>query len=127
MLKNLKVYAIAPAKDLARAKAFYKEKLDLEPAAEFEGGAMYVCGGGTQLLVYETSFAGTAENTAMGWDTDDIEAEVAALKARGVVFEEYDMVGIKTVNSIADTGGEKAAWFKDSEGNILAISQNVKS
>lgn len=48
MLKNLKVYAIAPAKDLARAKAFYKEKLDLEPAAEFEGGAMYVCGGGTQ-------------------------------------------------------------------------------
>jgi catechol 2,3-dioxygenase-like lactoylglutathione lyase family enzyme len=126
MLKNLKVYAIAPAKDLARAKAFYKEKLDLEPAAEFDGGAMYVCAGGTQLLVYETTFAGTAENTAMGWETDDIEAEVAALKARGVVFEEYDMVGIKTVNSIADTGGERAAWFKDSEGNILAISQSGK-
>ena len=128
MLKNLKIYAVAPAKDLARAKAFYKDKLGLEPVSEFDGGAMFQCGDDTMFLMYETPNAGTAANTAIGWDTDNLEAEVAELKGRGVVFEEYDLadIGLKTVDSIADMGGEKAAWFKDSEDNILAITQNNK-
>lgn len=124
MLRELTIYAVVPASDLGRAKAFYKDKLGLMPAEEFEGGALYKCGGNTTLSMYETSNAGTAKNTALGWKTDDVEAEVAALKARGVVFEEYDFPGLKTVDSIATMGDEKAAWFKDSEGNILCLSQN---
>jgi len=75
--------------------------------------------------MYPSAGAGTSKASTAFWAVDDVEAEVAALKARGVTFEEYDMPGIKTVNSVATGGGAKTAWFKDSEGNILAISQRV--
>jgi hypothetical protein len=75
------------------------------------------------FLIYPTLAAGTAQHTLAGWQTDHIEKEVKELQARGVVFEEYDLPGLKTVNSIATTGTNKAAWFKDSEGNILGIVQ----
>ena len=76
-------------------------------------------------MMYETENAGTAANTAIGFDTDDIEAEVAALRGLGVTFEEYDFPGLKTENGIATTNEDRAAWFKDTEGNILCISQTV--
>jgi hypothetical protein len=76
--------------------------------------------------MYPTSNAGTSKASQAFWQVADVEAEVADLKARGVVFEEYDMPGIKMVNSIASGGGAKTAWFKDSEGNILAVSQRYK-
>ena len=76
-------------------------------------------------LHYPSAGAGTSKASTAFWAVDDVEAEVRELKARGVVFEEYDMPGIKTVNSIATAGGAKTAWFKDSEGNILAMSQRV--
>jgi hypothetical protein len=82
---------------------------------------MYFVGDGTAFLLYPTEFAGKAPNTLMGFESDDVEGEVAALKKAGVVFEEYDMPGLKTVNSIATMGGLKGAWFRDSEGNILSI------
>jgi hypothetical protein len=75
--------------------------------------------------MYPSPGAGTSKASTAFWAVDDVAAEVAELKARGVVFEEYDMPGIKTVNSIATGGGAKTAWFKDSEGNILAISQRI--
>jgi hypothetical protein len=75
--------------------------------------------------MYPTSNAGTSKASQAYWQVKDVEAEVADLKARGVVFEEYDMPGIETRNSIAVGGGAKTAWFKDTEGNILAISQRL--
>ena len=79
------------------------------------------------MFVYPSAGAGTSKASAAFWAVKDVAAEVAELKARGVVFEEYDMPGIKMENSIASAGGAKTAWFKDSEGNILAVSQRVSS
>jgi len=75
--------------------------------------------------MYPSAGAGTSKASTAFWSVEDVAAEVRELKARGVVFEEYDMHGIKTVNSIATAGGAKTAWFKDSEGNFLAISQRL--
>jgi catechol 2,3-dioxygenase-like lactoylglutathione lyase family enzyme len=124
MLKELDIIAVLPAKDIARARDFYKDVLGLEPAdAMDEENVVYRCGNGTAFLLYETDNAGTAKNTQMGWGTDNIESEVEDLRGRGVVFEEYDFPGLKTENGIASTPVGKAAWFTDSEGNILNLFQ----
>jgi catechol 2,3-dioxygenase-like lactoylglutathione lyase family enzyme len=124
MLKDLEITAVLPAQDIARARAFYRDVLGLEPAdAMDEENLIYRCGNGTSFLLYTTDNAGTAKNTQMGWGTDDIDAEVADLRGRGVVFEEYDFPGLKTENGIATTPVGKAAWFLDSEGNILNLYQ----
>jgi hypothetical protein len=85
---------------------------------------IYECGG-TEVFMYPTTNAGTSKASQAFWQVGDVEAEVAELKARGVVFEEYDLPGMKMVNSIATGGGAKTAWFKDTEGNILAVSQRL--
>ena len=77
----------------------------------------------SKFLLYETSFAGTAQNTAASWSTNDLDAEMAELRSNGVVFEEYDFPGLKTENGVAANEDGRAAWFKDSEGNILALSE----
>ena len=123
MLDNQPVHATLPASDLERAKRFYAEKLGLTPESETPGGVFYRCGGGTRFLVFPSSGAASGNHTQMGWTVDDIEAEVSGLKARGLVFEEYDTPYLKTVNSIASPGPVKSAWFKDSEGNLLGIVQ----
>lgn len=124
MLKDLDIIAVLPAKDIARAKGFYRDVLGLEPADTMdEQNLLYRCGNGTAFLLYETDNAGTAKNTQMGWATDDVEAEAEELRGRGVVFEEYDFPGLKTENGIATTPAGKAAWFLDTEGNILNIYQ----
>ena len=125
MLANLHIYATLPAADLQRARRFYAEKLGLTPDREAAGGLFYRCGGDTEFSLFASQGAASGAHTQAGWITDDIEAEVADLKARGVVFEEYDMPSLKTVNSIATTGPVKAAWFKDSEGNLLGFMQFV--
>ncbi len=122
MLTNATAMATLPAHDLGRAVAFYRDKLGLSPQRELAGGILYQCGG-SWFFMYATPSAGTAQNTAMSFLVEDVEAEVARLKMAGVVFEEYDFPGLKTINSIADLGGERSAWFKDTEGNILSISQ----
>jgi len=96
----------------------------LEPGEAYGGGVIYTCGG-AEVFMYQTPNAGTSKASQAFWQVDDVAAEVAALKARGVVFEEYDMPGIKMKNSIATGGGAKTAWFKDSEGNIMAVSQRL--
>lgn len=128
MLAQSNVYAIAPAADLQRARTFYREMLGLEPVSEeMMGVLLYQTGEGSTFIIYETPSAGTAQNTAFGWDVSDVDAEVAALREKGVKFEEYDMPGLKTENGIATAGGVRAAWFKDSEGNILSVTQRMNA
>ena len=126
MLQNSPMYAYIPAKDVARARRFYEGKLGFKPAAEQGGGVIYECRDRTACFLYPTPNAGTSRASQAFWQVEDVEREVAELKGRGVVFEEYDMPGMKTENSIATAGGAKAAWFKDTEGNILAVIQNIQ-
>lgn len=127
MLAGRRAFPTIPAKDFDRAKAWYRDKLELAPAHEDEMGAIYKLADGTVFLVFPTSFAGTAQNTAMSFVSPDVPADVAALRSHGVVFEDYDMPGLKTVDGIATIalrdGTFHGAWFKDSEGNILSISE----
>jgi catechol 2,3-dioxygenase-like lactoylglutathione lyase family enzyme len=131
MLKDGKVATRLPARDLARARAFYADKLGLEAVEQREGGLRYVCAGGGEFSLFESAGAASGDHTQMGWEVEDIEATVAELRSRGVVFEEYDFPGLTTVNGIATIegnypskgSGERGAWFRDSEGNMLGIGQ----
>jgi catechol 2,3-dioxygenase-like lactoylglutathione lyase family enzyme len=127
MLTNAPIVPYIPVADVARARRFYEGTLGLKPKEEYAGGVIYECGKGSWVFMYPSAGAGTSKASTAFWAVDDVAAEVAELKARGVVFEEYSMPGIKTVNSIATAGGAKTAWFKDSEGNILAVSQRISS
>ena len=126
MLQNTPMYSYLPATNVARARAFYEQKLGFRPSEEIAGGVVYKFAGGTGCFLYPTDNAGTNRASQAFWQVDDVEREVATLRARGVTFEEYDSPGMKTVNGIATGGGAKTAWFKDSEGNILAIVQDVR-
>jgi predicted enzyme related to lactoylglutathione lyase len=125
MLKLARIVPYIPVTNVARARKFYEETVGLMPKEEYAGGVIYECGGGSWVFMYPSAGAGTSKASTAFWAVDDVAAEVRELKARGVVFEEYDMPGVKMENSIATAGGAKTAWFKDSEGNILAISQRV--
>ena len=124
MLRNAPIRAYIPVSNVSRARKFYEDIVGLLPREEYAGGVIYECGG-TEVFMYPTPNAGTSKASQAYWQVDDVEADVADLKARGVKFEEYDMPGMTMKNSIATAGGAKTAWFKDSEGNILAISQRV--
>ena len=125
MLQNFPFYAYIPAKDVARARQFYESKLGFRPKVEVEGGVVYEFGDKTACFLYPTPNAGTSRASQAFWQVHDIEREVAELKTRGVVFENYDMPGEKSPSGVITAGGAKAAWFKDSEGNIMAIIQNA--
>jgi catechol 2,3-dioxygenase-like lactoylglutathione lyase family enzyme len=122
-----------PAQDLYRARRFYAEKLGLEPVDERPGGLLYRCGG-TDFALFRSAGASPGTFTQMGWEVDDIETVVSQLQQRGVVFEDVDLPGFRTKNGIADIDGnypsknargERAAWFRDSEGNLLGIGEPV--
>ncbi|HET9423619.1 MAG TPA: VOC family protein [Nocardioides sp.] len=122
MLSTSKVTANVPAADLQRARAFYADKLGLEPAQEHPGGLVYTTEGGTSFFLYATEFAGQAGHTIAQIHVDDVAKEVEELKGRGVTFEHYDMPGMTWDGDIAsDPEWGKAAWFKDSEGNVLCL------
>ena len=123
MLADHPIHTALPAADLERARHFYAEKLGLTPQSEGPEGLLYRCGERTQLLLFPSQGTASGTHTQAGWTVDDIEEEVAGLKARGVVFEEYDTPSLKTIQSVARTGPAKAAWFKDSEGNLLVLLQ----
>ena len=129
MLANSPVRPTIPVMDLERAKRFYETMLGLKPMLakndNSSGMAMFECGNGTQIELYKRS-PSKADNTVATFEVSDIEDEVNALRGKGVVFEEYDMPEIKTQNGISTQGPVKAAWFKDSEGNILCIHQMIK-
>ena len=124
MLSQAPIRAYIPAADVARARKFYEEKVGLVPKQEYAGGVVYECGG-ADVFLYPTPNAGTSKASQAFWQVADVEKEVAELKARGVRFEEYDMPGIEMKDGIATGGGARTAWFKDSEGNILAVSQRL--
>jgi len=125
MLTNSPLYSYIPAKDVARARRFYEQKLGFRPKAEVAGGVVYEFGQKTECFLYPTPNAGTSKASQAFWQVADVEREVSELKARGVEFENYDMPGEKSPSGVLTAGGAKAAWFKDSEGNILAIIQNA--
>lgn len=130
MLANSRIRPTIPVVDLNRAKRFYETTLGLKPVVSVNNDsttdiALFECGYGTHIELYQRS-ASKAEHTLATFEVSDIEGDVNALRAKGVVFEEYDMPEIKTQNGIATQGSVKAAWFKDSEGNILCIHQLTK-
>jgi len=125
MFETLRATPTIAVSDLERAKKFYGETLGLKVKDERADGVRYEAGGGSLVLVYPSQFAGTAQSTYMGFDVDDVEKAVGELRERGVVFEEYDMPGLKTVDGIAEIEGVKGAWFKDPDGNILSIGQDT--
>jgi catechol 2,3-dioxygenase-like lactoylglutathione lyase family enzyme len=122
MLQDAPMYAYIPARDVARARKFYEEKLGFKPRQDTAGGVVYEFGKGTACFLYPTPNAGTSRSSQAFWQVEDVEREVSELKARGVEFEKYDMPGVDE-NGISTAGGAKAAWFKDSEGNIMALIQ----
>src|SRR5215831_20722114 len=126
MLQKAPMYSYIPAKDVARARKFYEETLGIKPKQETAGGVVYEFGNGTACFLYPTPNAGTSLASQAFWQVDDIEREVADLKARGVKFEKYDTPQIKTKNGIAEPGDVKSAWFKDTEGNTMALIQAGK-
>ena len=134
MLENAKIATRLPTQDLERARAFYAEKLGLEPIEERPGGLRYRCANG-EFGLFESAGASPGTFTQMGWEVDDIEATVAELRERGVEFEEVDLPGLRTVDGIAEVAGnypskggkgERAGWFRDSEGNLLGIGQPIR-
>jgi catechol 2,3-dioxygenase-like lactoylglutathione lyase family enzyme len=134
VLRNGHVSTRLPAQDLERARAFYAEKLGLEPIEERPGGLRYECASG-RFSLFASAGRSSGDHTQMAFEVDDLEAVVADLRQRGVVFEEVDVPGLRTVGSIAEVEGnypsagvgERAAWFRDSEGNLIGIGQPVTS
>lgn len=122
MLNDSKVTANVPAADLERAKRFYEDVLGLTPVSEDQGGYIYTTAAGTTFFLYLTDFAGQAGHTIAQWHVTDVSAEVDELKAKGLTFEHYDMPGVEWNGDIATIPGlGTAAWFTDSEGNIMCI------
>jgi catechol 2,3-dioxygenase-like lactoylglutathione lyase family enzyme len=124
MFNDLALHATIPAADHDRAKAWYSAKLGLTPVEEEpDGQGSWYETGGARFLLYQSGFAGTNQATAASFRVDDFDAAIAHLRASGVVLEAYDFEGFQTVDGVLTTPeGRRGAWFKDSEGNILAVT-----
>lgn len=121
MLGTRNAVANLAVKDLDRSRLFFTETLGLEQV-DNEGDELLVLkSGDSNINVYRSEFAGTNEATAVTWEVDDIDAEVASLKGKGVTFEHYDMPGLERRGDLHVGEGMKIAWFKDPDGNILNI------
>ena len=126
MFEDARGVAVIAASDLNRARSFYEGVLGLAVAEEIpDGDTVFYLMGGTPLMVYQTSYAGTAKNTVFALETKDLAGDMATLREKGVAFMDYDFPGLKTVDGVAELPGENSAWFSDSEGNILALSQRT--
>ncbi len=126
MLQDHPAHATLPVADMERAKTWWREKLGFTPKEEDPGGAYYESGG-SSFALFPTQYAGTAKNTQMEWPVEDVRAEVDELKKRGVVFEHFEMEGVEWDGDIAKMGPFLGCWFKDSEGNTLAITQSAEA
>jgi catechol 2,3-dioxygenase-like lactoylglutathione lyase family enzyme len=134
MLTSARVATRLPAEDLERARRFYADKLGLEPVDERPGGLLYRPAAG-EFALFQSTGTSPGTFTQMAWEVDDIDSVVSGLKRRGVIFEEVDAPDFQTHNSIADiaanypsknASGERGAWFRDSEGNLLGVGQLVR-
>lgn len=126
MLHPFPMYAYIPARDMARARKFYEDVVGLTPKRETNGGVVYEFAGGTACFLYQTPNAGTSQASQAFWDVKDVDKLIGDLEARGVKFERYDMPGERSPAGAVIAGGAKAAWFKDSEGNIMALIENLQ-
>jgi catechol 2,3-dioxygenase-like lactoylglutathione lyase family enzyme len=118
---------ILPVVDLPRARAFYEEKLGLTPEGlKPDGKFVYRLGGGGLLALFQRGAPTRADHTAVSFEVKDVAASVRELQAKGVLFNDYDFPGLKTVQHLCVLGSEKAAWFNDPEGNILCIHENLR-
>ena len=124
MLQQAPMYSYIPAKDVARARKLYEGTLGFKPKETTAGGVVYEFSKGTACFLYPTPNAGTSQASQAFWEVEDVEREVAELTARGVTFEKYDMPNTDE-KGITTGGGAKAAWFKDTEGNIMAVIQTL--
>ena len=127
MLTYNEVHVNVPAADLQRARSFYIEKLGFTPVEEDEQSVRFATPSGSWFQVYETSSAGTGKHTIAQWDVDDLSAAVAQLTDAGVSFERYDMPGVNWDGDIAEMGGQRSAWFTDSEGNVMCLDERSSS
>jgi catechol 2,3-dioxygenase-like lactoylglutathione lyase family enzyme len=131
VLSQARVVTRIPVGDLERARAWYSDKLGLDPSEERPGGLLYRCGSG-EFALFESAGASPGTFTQMAFDVDDLRATVARLKERSVVFEDVDIPGLETVDGIAEVSGnypskgghgELAAWFRDLDNNMFGIAQ----
>ena len=127
MLSVAPVTTMLPVMDMQRARDFYEGKLGMKPVGlKPDGKFVYACSGGSAFIALFPKEGGTkADHTAISFQVNEIGAEIAALKKAGVVFEDYDFPGLKTVDHVCVLGSEKAAWFKDTEGNYLCIHEDI--
>jgi catechol 2,3-dioxygenase-like lactoylglutathione lyase family enzyme len=135
MLAHARTASRLPAQDLDRARAWYADKLGLEAAEERPGGLLYRLADGCSFALYTSVGESPGTFTQMGFEVDNLDAEVAEMRRRGVVFEDVDVPGLETTDGIAEVEGnypskggkgERAAWFRDSEGNMLGIGQPLR-
>ncbi|HEY4844377.1 MAG TPA: VOC family protein [Candidatus Dormibacteraeota bacterium] len=126
MINQARAAAMLPAQDLERAKAFYRDKLGLTPTMESPGAIFYQLAGGTAFVAYPSSGQSSGTYTQLALEVQDFDGTVKALRSKGVKFEDYDTPMVKTVDGVAEAGpGMKIAWFKDSEGNLIAVAPPV--
>ena len=123
-LTNAGVTTILPVKDMDRARKFYEKALGLEPKGfAADGNYVFACGGGAHIALIPKDEGTKAEHTALSFEVQGIEKAIAELQGKGVVFEEYDLPNLKTVDHVCVLGSDKAAWFKDTEGNYLCLHE----
>ncbi|MHB9091604.1 MAG: VOC family protein [Chloroflexota bacterium] len=127
MLGNARVAAMLPVTDLGRSRKFYEGSLGLRVYREEpDGGLLFECGGGSLFGIYERPPV-KVEHTQAGFEVQDLESEMRSLRSKGITFENYDMPNLRTENGIATIGGTRGAWFKDPDGNILALTQSTRT
>jgi catechol 2,3-dioxygenase-like lactoylglutathione lyase family enzyme len=123
MLSGTKITAMLPVVDMARARRFYEETLQLpKPRVRPNGEALFEVAG-ERFALYPRETPTHTDHTALSFEVDDLDGEMRGLRTRGVRFEDYDMPGLKTTGGVAEHGGERAAWFRDPDGNILCLHQ----
>jgi catechol 2,3-dioxygenase-like lactoylglutathione lyase family enzyme len=125
LLERAVLETTIPVQDLERARSFYAEKLGLIPTSEGKIGLRFRLADGGRFRLFRSGGKASGTHTQMAMMVDDVVAVVNELRARGLQFEEYDSPTLKTTGGIADLGYARAAWFKDSEGNLIGISEQV--
>ncbi len=126
MLSAAPMTTILPVIDMERARDFYGNKLGLKPVGmKPDGQFVYACGGGGEIALFPKEGGTKADHTAISFRVNEINAAIKDLKKAGVVFEDYDFPGLKTIDHVCVLGSEKAAWFKDTEGNYLCIHEDI--
>jgi len=125
MLTHAAVTTMLPVKDMARAREFYERRLGLQPGGLKPDGKFVYQVGGSILALFPKPEGTKADHTAISFQVPDIAETIQTLKRAGVVFEDYDFPGLKTIDHVCVLGAEKAAWFKDTEGNYLCIHEDL--